>query len=147
MNSSVASKGRLVSLADQLRSTRQPGQVVLQASVDAVSPNPRQPRKTLNPKRMEELAGSVRKNGIKQPIRVTLTSPGQYELVSGERRWRAAKMAGLKEVPAIVDDKTRRSRKAPPGSRGESRSRRHDPRRRGARCRRVGRVFQRPRGS
>jgi ParB family transcriptional regulator, chromosome partitioning protein len=84
MNSSVASKGRLVSLADQLRSTRQPGQVVLQVSVDAVSPNPRQPRKTCNPKRLEELAGSVRKNGIKQPIRVTLTSPGQYELVSGE---------------------------------------------------------------
>ena len=105
MNSSVASKGRLVSLADQLRSTRQPGQVVLQVSVDVVSPIPRQPRKTFNPKRMEELAGSVRKNGIKQPIRVTLTSPGQYELVSGERRWRAAKMAGLKEVPAIVDDR------------------------------------------
>ena len=105
MNSSVASKGRLVSLADQLRSTRQPGQVVLQVSVDAISPNPRQPRKTFNPKRMEELAGSVRKNGIKQPIRVTLISPGQYELVTGERRWRAAKMAGLQQVPAIVDDK------------------------------------------
>ena len=105
MNSSIATKGRLVSLADQLRSTRQPGQVVLMVSVDFVSPNPRQPRKTFNAERMEELAGSVRKNGIKQPIRVTLISPGQYELASGERRWRAAKMAGLKEVPTIVDDK------------------------------------------
>jgi ParB/RepB/Spo0J family partition protein len=105
MNASIATKDRLVSLADQLRSTRQPGQVVLMVSVDAISPNPRQPRKTFNPKRMEELAGSVRKNGIKQPIRVTLVSPGQYELVTGERRWRAAKMAGLQQVPAIVDDK------------------------------------------
>ncbi len=105
MNSSIATKGRLVSLADQLRSTRQPGQVVLMVSVDAVSANPRQPRKTFNAERMEELAGSIRKNGIKQPIRVTLISPGQYELASGERRWRAAKMAGLKEVPTILDDK------------------------------------------
>jgi ParB family chromosome partitioning protein len=101
----LAAKGRLTSLADQLRSTRQPGQVVLVVSVDAITPNPRQPRKTFNPKRMEELAASVGKNGIKQPLRVTLVSVGRYELVSGERRWRAAKMAALKEVPALVDDK------------------------------------------
>jgi ParB family transcriptional regulator, chromosome partitioning protein len=105
MNASIATKGRLVSLADQLRSTRQPGQVVLMVLVDAISPNPRQPRKTFTSKRMEELAQSVRKNGIKQPICVTLVSPGRYELVTGERRWRAAKMAGLQQVPAIVDDK------------------------------------------
>ena len=101
----AALTGRLTSLADQLRSTRQPGQVVLMVSVDAITPNPRQPRKTFNPKRMEELAASVGKNGIRQPLRVTLVSVGRYELVSGERRWRAAKMAALKEVPAIVDDK------------------------------------------
>ncbi|HZL19145.1 MAG TPA: ParB/RepB/Spo0J family partition protein [Polyangia bacterium] len=95
----------MTSLADQLRSTRQPGQVVLMISVSAVAPNPRQPRKTFNPKRMEELAASVGKNGIKQPLRVTLVSVGQYELVSGERRWRAAKMAELKEVPVLVYDK------------------------------------------
>jgi ParB/RepB/Spo0J family partition protein len=103
--SNAALTGRLTSLADQLRSTRQPGQVVLMVSVDSVTPNPRQPRKTFNPKRMEELAASVGKNGIKQPLRVTLVSVGRYELVSGERRWRAAKVAALKEVPAIVDDK------------------------------------------
>ncbi|HZL17083.1 MAG TPA: ParB/RepB/Spo0J family partition protein [Polyangia bacterium] len=104
-NLAATTKGRLTSLADQLRSTRQPAQVVLMVSVDAITPNPRQPRKTFNPKRMEELAASVGKNGIKQPLRVTLVSVGRYELVSGERRWRAAKMAALKEVPALVDDK------------------------------------------
>ena len=102
-NLAATTKGRLTSLADQLRNTRQPAQVVLMVSVDAITPNPRQPRKTFNPKRMEELAASVGKNGIKQPLRVTLVSVGRYELVSGERRWRAAKMAGLREVPAIVD--------------------------------------------
>lgn len=71
-------------------------------SVDQVVPNPRQPRTRFDPEELESLADSIRQYGLLQPIVVTRLEDGGYELVSGERRLRAAKIAGLERIPAVV---------------------------------------------
>ncbi len=63
-----------------------------------------QPRRQIPKERLEDLANSIRAQGVVQPIVVRATDAGGYELVAGERRWRAAQMAGLETVPAIVRD-------------------------------------------
>ena len=71
--------------------------------ISSVRPNVRQPRKTISQDSLEELAASIRSQGIIQPLIVRETgTPGSYEIIAGERRWRAARIAGLAEVPAIV---------------------------------------------
>ena len=70
--------------------------------VNDIRPNPHQPRKTFNWSDLEELAQSIYQNGLLQPITVREICTGRYELVAGERRLRASKMAGLAEIPAIV---------------------------------------------
>ena len=67
-----------------------------------VSPNPFQPRRAFDEAELEELANSVKTKGVLQPILVRKLGDGGYELIAGERRWRAAKLAGLKKIPAIV---------------------------------------------
>ena len=71
-----------------------------------LSPNKYQPRVSFNQTKLEELANSIRKNGIIQPIAVRedRVDPGRYEIVAGERRWRAAQRAGLHEVPIVILD-------------------------------------------
>ncbi len=71
--------------------------------IEAIHPNPLQPRVVFQADRLEELAASIRANGIIQPL-IVRSHETQYQLVAGERRWRAAKMAGLKEVPVVVQD-------------------------------------------
>jgi ParB family chromosome partitioning protein len=71
--------------------------------IDQIDPNPVQPRRVFDPERMQELANSIRANGIIQPI-VVRPHNGRYQLVAGERRWRAAKLAGLESVPVVVQD-------------------------------------------
>ncbi|MCL4535203.1 MAG: ParB/RepB/Spo0J family partition protein [Bacteroidetes bacterium] len=71
--------------------------------VNAISPNPKQPRTVMNEEALAELADSIRRHGILQPLIVTRSGAG-YTLVAGERRWRAAKLAGLATVPALVKD-------------------------------------------
>jgi len=78
------------------------GAVFREISVDSVAPNPRQPRTVFDEDALEELAASLREVGLLQPIVVREVLPDQYELVMGERRWRASKLAGLTEIPAIV---------------------------------------------
>jgi ParB family chromosome partitioning protein len=73
-----------------------------QLPVDAIAPNPRQPRTAFNETSLAELTDSVRTSGIIQPVVVRMKGADQYELVAGERRWRAAKAAGLLTIPAIV---------------------------------------------
>ena len=79
-------------------------------SVDAITPNPRQPRQVFDDDGLMALADSIKTAGLMQPIVVrTSVRKGMYELVAGERRWRAAQIAGLTELPAIIrelDDKT-----------------------------------------
>jgi ParB family transcriptional regulator, chromosome partitioning protein len=72
--------------------------------IGAVTPNPRQPRQNFDEDTLAELVSSVREVGLLQPIVVRKVMPGHYELVMGERRWRAAQQAGLDRVPAIVRD-------------------------------------------
>ena len=67
-----------------------------------VSPNPFQPRRAFDEAELQELASSVKAKGVLQPILVRKLGDGGYELIVGERRWRAAKLAGLKKIPAIV---------------------------------------------
>ena len=71
-------------------------------SVSAITPNPRQPRRTFDEDALEELAESIRQVGLLQPVVVRAAGPGRYELVMGERRWRASQRAGLTEIGAIV---------------------------------------------
>jgi ParB family transcriptional regulator, chromosome partitioning protein len=71
--------------------------------INDIDPNPMQPRRVFEPTRLQELADSIRANGIIQPI-VVRPSGGRYQLVAGERRWRAAKLAGLESIPAVIQD-------------------------------------------
>lgn len=79
---------------------------VTQVSVSAISPNPMQPRTALNPEALAELASSVGEHGLIQPLIVTKQGPEQYQLIAGERRWQAARMAGMTTVPVIVKEAT-----------------------------------------
>ena len=71
-------------------------------SVTAVTPNPRQPRRSFDEESLDELAESITQVGLLQPVVVRAIGSGRYELVMGERRWRAAQRAGLTEIGAIV---------------------------------------------
>jgi ParB family chromosome partitioning protein len=71
-------------------------------AVTAITPNPRQPRRSFDEDALEELAESIRQVGLLQPVVVRAVTPGRYEIVMGERRWRAAQQAGLSEIGAIV---------------------------------------------
>ena len=73
-----------------------------EVSVDDISPNPRQPRTVFDETALNELIASIKEIGILQPPVVRQTSPGKYELIMGERRFRAAKAAGLKRIPVII---------------------------------------------
>jgi len=72
--------------------------------IEDVHPSTAQPRKTFDGERLEELASSIRTQGIIQPLIVRARAAGGYELIAGERRWRAAQRAGLHEVPAVIRD-------------------------------------------
>lgn len=78
------------------------GLQLLAIRIDAIRPDPGQPRRTFPEDSLLELSDSIRQDGVIQPIEVAQVGPNQYLIVHGERRWRAAKMAGLETVPAIV---------------------------------------------
>jgi ParB/RepB/Spo0J family partition protein len=69
-----------------------------------IEPNPEQPRLAFNQDTLDELAASIREHGVLQPILVRPTGPNQYQLIAGERRWRASKLAGLETIPALIED-------------------------------------------
>ena len=73
--------------------------------VELIVPNPKQPRRSFDEAALAALAGSLRERGVLQPVLVRPVAGGTYELVAGERRWRAARIAGLESVPAIVRDR------------------------------------------
>ena len=85
------------------RATEAPG---AQVPIDAVRPNPHQPRNAFNEEELAELAASIATHGVLQPIVVRGTAAGGYELVAGERRLRAARMAGMTQIPAVIRDST-----------------------------------------
>ncbi len=73
-----------------------------EAQLSQISPNRRQPRRHFDETALEELAASIRQFGVIQPLVVRPISEGRFEIIAGERRWRAAELAGLKSVPIIV---------------------------------------------
>ena len=89
---------------DQQQAGAVPGAHFEEIAIGAVTPNPRQPRQTFDEDALDELAASIREVGLLQPVVVRKVMPGHYELIMGERRWRACQRAGLDHVPAIVRD-------------------------------------------
>jgi ParB family chromosome partitioning protein len=77
---------------------------LLEVDINSVSPNPYQPRTEFLTEEIENLAQSIRDKGILQPLVVTVTAPNQYQLIAGERRLRAAKLAGLQTISVVVKD-------------------------------------------
>jgi ParB family chromosome partitioning protein len=75
---------------------------LLHIPIDAIHPNPRQPRRRFEPEATSGLAASLRHEGILQPVVVRPRAAGGYELIAGERRWRAAREAGLETLPSLV---------------------------------------------
>jgi len=82
--------------------TEIPGAHYKEIEVSAITPNPRQPRRSFDEEALDELAESIREVGLLQPVVVRAAGPGRYELIMGERRWRACQRAGLTEIGAIV---------------------------------------------
>src|SRR5580698_6596215 len=70
--------------------------------VELIVANPKQPRRRFDEEALQALAGSLGERGVLQPVLVRAKPGGTYELVAGERRWRAARMAGLEKIPALV---------------------------------------------
>jgi ParB family transcriptional regulator, chromosome partitioning protein len=78
--------------------------ILVEIPVGDIEPNPHQPRVHFDEETLSDLAASIREIGVLQPILVRQVADGQYQLVAGERRWRAARRAGLAMIPAIVRD-------------------------------------------
>jgi ParB/RepB/Spo0J family partition protein len=72
--------------------------------IDHIQPNPEQPRLAFNQETLEELASSIREHGVLQPILVRPVGANRYQLVAGERRWRASRLAKLDSIPALIED-------------------------------------------
>lgn len=70
--------------------------------IEQIEPNPNQPRREFDPITLQDLASSIRELGIVQPITLRQTGEGKYQIVAGERRWRASQMVGLKAIPAYI---------------------------------------------
>lgn len=84
-------------------------QEVTRLPLQKVEPNPNQPRRRFDKEELQSLADSIAEHGILQPLAVRAMEGGFYQIIAGERRWRAARLAGLKEVPVVVveaDDRT-----------------------------------------
>lgn len=77
---------------------------ITSVDIAAIEPNPEQPRQFLDPKSLEELAASIRENGVLQPILVRDAGHGRFTLIAGERRWRAAQIAGLDAMPVHLSE-------------------------------------------
>jgi ParB family chromosome partitioning protein len=78
---------------------------LVELPVDLLDANPNQPRHHFPKEDLEELAASIRRHGVLQPLLVSEAEPGRYQLVAGERRWRAARLAGLASVPAVIRER------------------------------------------
>jgi ParB family chromosome partitioning protein len=92
----------IVSLLTPDSPTRSVGVRIVQ--IDHIEPNPEQPRMVFEPTALDELAASIREHGVLQPILVRPLGPNTYQIVAGERRWRASRLAGLESIPALIED-------------------------------------------
>ena len=93
----------IVSLLSNDRQGRSRGGV-RNIDVERITPNPEQPRLAFDETSLEELAASIREHGVLQPILVRPLEDGEFQLIAGERRWRASKAAGIPTIPALVEE-------------------------------------------
>jgi ParB family chromosome partitioning protein len=97
--------GRGLSAILSVTADEAPGEELRELSLEKIVPNPRQPRREFDPEALQALAGSFGEQGVLQPVLVRPRPGGTYELVAGERRWRAARLAGLERIPALVRER------------------------------------------
>ncbi|WFP17989.1 ParB/RepB/Spo0J family partition protein [Citricoccus muralis] len=102
LSTATSRRNRDVELPVNSAEPEQPGPELRSLPIDTIVPNPRQPRDVFNEEDMDELIASIREVGVLQPIVVRPTNSDHYELVMGERRWRASRAAGLMEIPVII---------------------------------------------
>ncbi len=100
--SSMLSQSALQHAAEKVGSELSGSDVLKSLPLDLISPGPYQPRSIFDADRLEELAESIRHQGVIQPIVVRVRAQDSYELIAGERRWRAAQIAGIENIPAII---------------------------------------------
>ena len=91
-------------ILDEINSTDDSGEHIKLISLADIEPNKNQPRKSFDRDKLEALADSISEHGLVSPILVTPTKNGTYKIVAGERRWRASKLAGLREIPCLIKD-------------------------------------------
>ncbi|MBM3440803.1 MAG: ParB/RepB/Spo0J family partition protein, partial [Bacteroidetes bacterium] len=75
---------------------------VIRIPVEQIEINPKQPRRDFDEQALKELSDSIKMHDIIQPVTVSMIAPQRYRLIAGERRWRATKMAGIKDIPAYI---------------------------------------------
>lgn len=97
-------KGLGTLFENEAEEVQQPKNGVVRLKINSVEPNKNQPRKNFDSDKLDALASSIKEHGLIQPIIVTEGKNGIYKIVAGERRWRAAKKAGLKEISAVIDE-------------------------------------------
>ena len=101
-------KGLGALFGDFNEQAEQPSEGTVTLPLQKIEPNPLQPRKTFDQEELASLAESIRMHGIIQPLTVRKLPTGFYQIIAGERRWRAARLAGLSDVPVVImeaDDK------------------------------------------
>lgn len=101
LDSMIPPKATSKAAKEKVSNVSKTGETILK--INEVEPNKKQPRKFFNEEALKELSDSIKQHGIVQPL-VVAKQKDYYEIIAGERRWRAAKMAGLKEVPVVIKD-------------------------------------------
>jgi ParB family chromosome partitioning protein len=84
------------------------GEEVIRIEVEKITPNEYQPRKVFRDEALQDLAASIKEKGVLQPVIVSRTGDGTFRLIAGERRWRAAVLAGLRKIPALIKEASSR---------------------------------------
>ncbi|MBI5887977.1 MAG: ParB/RepB/Spo0J family partition protein [Deltaproteobacteria bacterium] len=100
----VLGRGMSALIGDGRATEVRAGQKYLMCALADITPNKVQPRKTFSDAALKELSDSIREKGVIEPLIIRRNPAGGFELIAGERRWRAARMAGLKEAPAMILD-------------------------------------------
>ena len=99
---SASSRRRSSACSRQEQTTRSVGVRII--PLDRIESNPEQPRLAFNEETLQELSASIREHGVLQPILVRPLEGNRYQLIAGERRWRASKLAGVDSIPALIED-------------------------------------------
>lgn len=94
--------GRGLSALIGSNAAEQDGETLREIDIERIHPNAAQPRKSFNDESLDELADSIRIHGVVQPIIVHALESGHFQIIAGERRWRASQRAGLLKIPAVV---------------------------------------------